>query len=367
MSSSSVWGIRNVGNSCFLNVSLQLLSSCPAVLAYLESLASPVAATGAVPATRLHALVACLALLSPPRPSSATTADLALAVDRLISLFFPAAGVLIRFDQSDAHETLLMLLEAVSGRGAEGLKVACAGHSAASTSEASSSAITASKTTPISPNGQVLVEVLRGIAVRVYGGFGRELKVSIGLRGRELAPFCGSQRTERRCVACGTVVRAVPTPFFDLSLPLEDRAGQTVEALILAWLRSERLDGVGCEKCQARTSQIRQISIDRAPEVLLVHFLRQVGDGSHAGKIQSHVAFKTTMLLPVSRRKVAYTLRGVVVHHGGGGGGHYSAFRREGERGQGGWVHISDSEVLGVNEEQVLAASAYQLAFERAQ
>lgn len=337
-SSSRVWGIPNFGNSCFLNATLQLLSSSSSVLTFASHLTGEMGEPQSQKETVAKLLHLCLSQLSPPRPADASPAMLASTVSALIGLAFSKAPM-TSLDQEDAQETLLWLLEVlgacaegVAGRDG-GLRMAIGWHDTGSAD-----------------------------------AFGAALRSSLacGARAKALMPpWRGVFRTERKCVVCGVVVRSAETEFVDISLPLEDRQGQTVETLIVTWLRSERVDGVQCEKCKVRTTQIRQISISKAPEVIFLHFLRQVGDGSYAGKIQSHVGIASSMHLPVNRRKILYDLKGVVVHHGGGGGGHYTAFRRDGENGAGNWVHISDSQVVGVDEEKVLASSAYQLAYER--
>lgn len=150
-----------------------------------------------------------------------------------------------------------------------------------------------------------------------------------------------------------------------------------LEKCMQAFTDIEELDGdnkVECEACtkDAGEKQLRasskQILVLELPQVLVLHLkrFRQTARGAMR-KVSTQVSFPERLDMepfcaPATTGPFHYRLRGIVVHSGGLFGGHYIA---EVEVTGTGWFRISDSQVRGVTAQQVHAAEAFMLFYER--
>ena len=162
-----------------------------------------------------------------------------------------------------------------------------------------------------------------------------------------------------------------------------------------------------------RSTYTRSLRIGRAPNALLISFRRQLYTGTATTKTQRYVQFPLQLSLErfcsFNGGGLLYRLMAVVEHRGGSNGGHFTVFRRlwgdqpivcgsdylsaltpsrnpsrvpiaellgmdvrlsvdsatEELYQDAHWVHISDETVRSVAEEEVLAAQAYMLVYER--
>lgn len=159
----------------------------------------------------------------------------------------------------------------------------------------------------------------------------------------------------------------------------EGPAEGTLEACLRSFTAPELLagaNGLHCEGCQeSRAAASLQLQVWQAPRVLTLH-LKRFQQGATLRKVQKHVPFPIQLdLAPYCCSRegedtatqasvpTSYTLYGVVEHAGRMTGGHYTAY----VRGAGGsWFHASDSRVVSVTQQKVLASQAYLLFYCRA-
>ncbi|XP_051740495.1 ubiquitin carboxyl-terminal hydrolase 3 isoform X2 [Ctenopharyngodon idella] len=124
-----------------------------------------------------------------------------------------------------------------------------------------------------------------------------------------------------------------------------------------------------CHKCKKRQKSTKKFWIQKLPKVLCLHLKRFHWTAFLRNKIDTYVEFpmrgldmKSYLLEPENSlpETCLYDLAAVVVHHGSGiGSGHYTAYGRH----EGRWYHFNDSTVTLVSEEAVLKAKAYILFY----
>ncbi|KRX92902.1 Ubiquitin carboxyl-terminal hydrolase 36 [Trichinella pseudospiralis] len=176
--------------------------------------------------------------------------------------------------------------------------------------------------------------------------------------------FGGFHRSQIVCNNC-QYVSVIYDPFLDLSL--EIKQWNTIEHAMAHYTKMETLsndDAYNCPRCKRRVSARKILTIHSAPNVLTIHLKRF----DHFGKIDRHIGYSDRMnLRPFMTEKqgppVNYRLYGVVIHNGRStNSGHYYAFVCN-PLGQ--WHLMDDSRVCPVSNESALKASAYVLFYVR--
>ncbi|CDQ66811.1 unnamed protein product [Oncorhynchus mykiss] len=212
--------------------------------------------------------------------------------------------------------------------------------------------------------------------------------------------FHGQLLSQVTCLSCKHKSNTVE-PFWDLSLEFPERYHSTEKGLAasLAYQRScsltemlakftetEALEGsiYACNHCNRKrrktshkplvlSEACKQLLIYRLPQVLRLHLKRFRWSGrNHREKIGVHVAFDQVLNIEpycctdsgqsVHREGYTYDLSAVVMHHGKGfGSGHYTAYCYNTEGGF--WVHCNDSEMNVCSVEEVCNTQAYILFY----
>lgn len=170
--------------------------------------------------------------------------------------------------------------------------------------------------------------------------------------------------------------------FQDLSLDITE-ATDSVEDALRLFTAAERLDkknGWRCETCGETVRARKQITIYEAPRFLVLHLKRfRYGE---RGKVTRPVAFSSELnLRPFlcagaqdAGKPLLYELRAVVVHLDKAGFshfGHYIAYVRcappPGVNGTSKWYVLDDSQTIEVPEAEVLRQQAYILLYAAAE
>uniref|UniRef100_H2L3K6 Ubiquitin carboxyl-terminal hydrolase n=1 Tax=Oryzias latipes TaxID=8090 RepID=H2L3K6_ORYLA len=211
--------------------------------------------------------------------------------------------------------------------------------------------------------------------------------------------FHGQLLSQVTCLSCKHKSNTVE-PFWDLSLEFPERYHSadkgsastafhrscTLTEMLSKFTEMEALEGriYACNHCNRRrrksshkplvlSEACKQLLIYRLPQVLRLHLKRFRWSGrNHREKIGVHVAFDQVLKIQpycctdsghsVHRGGYVYDLSAVVMHHGKGfGSGHYTAycFNTEG----GFWVHCNDSEMRVCSVEEVCNTQAYILFY----
>ncbi|XP_004710910.1 ubiquitin carboxyl-terminal hydrolase 49 [Echinops telfairi] len=210
--------------------------------------------------------------------------------------------------------------------------------------------------------------------------------------------FHGQLLSQVTCIACDYKSNTIE-PFWDLSLEFPERyhcidkglvpLNQTeclLTEMLAKFTETEALEGriYACDQCNSKRRKSnpkplvlsearKQLMIYRLPQVLRLHLKRFRWSGrNHREKIGVHVVFDQVltmepyccrdMLSSLDKEAFAYDLSAVVMHHGKGfGSGHYTAYCYNTEGGF--WVHCNDSKLNVCGVEEVCNTQAYILFY----
>jgi len=211
--------------------------------------------------------------------------------------------------------------------------------------------------------------------------------------------FEGGLQSSVQCLTCNTVSRTQES-FQDLSLPIplssERLSTKTDEGWVSWawwWLSSwfygpdvsltdclecffsaDELKGDNmyrCEKCKMLRNGLKYSQLTRLPDTLCVHLKRFRHDYSYSSKISTRVTFPLSGLdmsgWQLSRQagqSHTFSLAGVICHHGVSGlGGHYTCYCYNFNTLT--WYHYDDSSVRQVDAATVASAEAYVLFYRK--
>ena len=165
--------------------------------------------------------------------------------------------------------------------------------------------------------------------------------------------------------------------------PPESSTSPQLHECFASMLRLERLEGddkFQCTTCGCKRTATRTVRLCRRPPALLIS-LRRTGWSAKRGafKDSRHVSFPTVLdaselLTPAfsdpptepNQPHAHYRLAGLVSHSGiGATVGHYTAHARAGHDASERWFHFNDSYVTEASESQVLRQEAYMLMYEQ--
>ena len=191
--------------------------------------------------------------------------------------------------------------------------------------------------------------------------------------------FGGYFRSQVRCRRCNYKSNTYD-PFLDLSLEVSKKSSTSVLKALSEFTRKETLDAANqwkCSGCKKYVCATKELTVFRPPLTLCIQLKRFAfdnsfgfgqkfskhhhhgygGGGGGGSKITKPIEFPGSLRLPLSdNRSCQYTLTGVVIHVGGSSqSGHYTAYvKKPGKTGTSQWYHMDDSDVQPVSEKTVL-------------
>ncbi|CAK9818247.1 Ubiquitin carboxyl-terminal hydrolase 2 [Anthophora quadrimaculata] len=183
--------------------------------------------------------------------------------------------------------------------------------------------------------------------------------------------FVGQLRSSLHCTSCDHVSVTLD-PFWDLSLPIPARSGTVKLSQCLEhFTREEVLDGdekPTCSKCQMRRKCTKSFSIQKFPKILVIHLKRFSPMERFRSKLNVMVDFPLTGLdlSAFAAPRVpgcTYNLYGVANHSGTTHSGHYTAYCKHPYSGD--WHEYNDSRVSVVPARSVVSNEAYVLFYEQ--
>eukprot|EP00842_Homolaphlyctis_polyrhiza_P006455 jgi/Hompol1/6810/HPOL_005103-RA len=197
--------------------------------------------------------------------------------------------------------------------------------------------------------------------------------------------FQGILKSSLRCLVCGKTSTTF-NPFMYLSLPIpsHDRNGNKGGPVLLddclrLFVAEEILDGDDawmCPRCKVKRRATKRLTIAKLPYILLVHLKRFSYQGPFRDKVETYVHFQTNSLnlthymtpkLPEPGMATApletfsYDLFAISSHFGGVNGGHYTAQVRNSYRQQ--WLNFDDSRITVLDETKVKVSFDLALPF----
>ncbi|XP_028323210.1 ubiquitin carboxyl-terminal hydrolase 2-like isoform X2 [Gouania willdenowi] len=185
--------------------------------------------------------------------------------------------------------------------------------------------------------------------------------------------FGGQLRSSLTCTVCG-FRSTVFDPFWDLSIPIAQKnlGDVTLKDCLKLFTKEDVLDGEEqptCNNCKARRKCTKRLSIQKFPQILVLHLKRFSDSNVRASKLSTYVNFPLKELdlrefASESSERPVYNLYAVSNHTGNALGGHYTAYCRNSAHGE--WYSYNDCRVNPLSSSQVRSSSAYVLFYERA-
>ncbi|XP_007124281.2 ubiquitin carboxyl-terminal hydrolase 2 isoform X2 [Physeter macrocephalus] len=185
--------------------------------------------------------------------------------------------------------------------------------------------------------------------------------------------FVGQLKSSLTCTDCG-YCSTVFDPFWDLSLPIAKRGYPEVTLMdcMRLFTKEDVLDGdekPTCCRCRARKRCIKKFSIQRFPKILVLHLKRFSESRIRTSKLTTFVNFPLRDLdlrefASENTNHAVYNLYAVSNHSGTTMGGHYTAYCRSPVTGE--WHAFNDSSVSPMSSGQVRTSDAYLLFYELA-
>ncbi|KAG7484829.1 hypothetical protein MATL_G00054670 [Megalops atlanticus] len=183
--------------------------------------------------------------------------------------------------------------------------------------------------------------------------------------------FVGQLKSSLTCSECG-YCSTVFDPFWDLSLPIAKKNTGEVSLMdcIRLFTKEDVLDGdekPTCYRCKARRKCTKKFTIQKFPKILVLHLKRFSEARVRTSKLSTFVNFPMKDLdlrefASDSSTNAVYNLYAVSNHSGTTMGGHYTAYCRNSTLGE--WYTFNDSRVTPMSSSQVRSSDAYVLFYE---
>nr|XP_026689822.1 ubiquitin carboxyl-terminal hydrolase 8-like [Ciona intestinalis]XP_026689823.1 ubiquitin carboxyl-terminal hydrolase 8-like [Ciona intestinalis] len=172
----------------------------------------------------------------------------------------------------------------------------------------------------------------------------------------------GQFKATVKCLHCGKASRKFD-PFMYLSLPLPNKSASIYD-ILKSFQRVEQMTGSDrwhCPNCKTLRDAVRSIEIWKLPPVLIIHFKRFVHTGRWRDKIHTNISYPMTQLdltpfISGKQRRPKYNLFAVSHHQGAGlDSGHYTASCKSVLDNN--WYKFDDTEVMRTSAPQGPTAS----------
>ncbi|XP_074018426.1 ubiquitin carboxyl-terminal hydrolase 2 isoform X1 [Numenius arquata] len=185
--------------------------------------------------------------------------------------------------------------------------------------------------------------------------------------------FVGQLKSSLTCSECGYCSTAFD-PFWDLSLPIPKKGYGEVTLMdcLRLFTKEDVLDGdekPTCCRCKARTRCTKKFSIQKFPKILVLHLKRFSESRIRTSKLTTFVNFQLKDLdlrefASQSCNHAIYNLYAVSNHSGTTMGGHYTAYCKSPVSSE--WHSFNDSRVTPMSSSHVRSSDAYLLFYELA-
>ncbi|XP_032800282.2 ubiquitin carboxyl-terminal hydrolase 2-like isoform X2 [Petromyzon marinus] len=183
--------------------------------------------------------------------------------------------------------------------------------------------------------------------------------------------FVGQLKSSLKCSTCDFCSTTFD-PFWDLSLPISQSYDCSLVDCIRLFTKEEVLDGderPTCSRCKARRKCTKKFTIQKFPKILVLH-LKRFSESSRryqTSKLSTFVDFPLRDLdlgnfAADKNVSAVYNLYAVANHSGTTMGGHYIAYGRP--PGSSEWYCYNDSRVTPLSIGQVRSSEAYVLFYE---
>ncbi|CAB3233030.1 unnamed protein product, partial [Arctia plantaginis] len=183
--------------------------------------------------------------------------------------------------------------------------------------------------------------------------------------------FYGQIKSTVKCTVCGKQSVTYES-FSNLSLELPANANRcTLSDCLKLYLNGETIPGWNCPNCKEKRDAVKKLDISRLPPVLVIHFKRFYVDPKEYmcnayRKKQTYIDFP---LEDLDMRQFSlhcpsnhsYNLYAVSNHYGSMEGGHYTAYCKSSVYGK--WYKYDDHVVTEISSSEVKSSAAYILFY----
>uniref|UniRef100_A0A8C3XIY2 Ubiquitin carboxyl-terminal hydrolase 8 n=1 Tax=Chelydra serpentina TaxID=8475 RepID=A0A8C3XIY2_CHESE len=182
-----------------------------------------------------------------------------------------------------------------------------------------------------------------------------------------VALFQGQFKSTVQCLTCHKKSRTFEA-FMYLSLPLASTSKCTLQECLRLFSKEEKLTDNNrfyCSHCKTRRDSLKKLEIWKLPPVLLVHLKRFSYDGRWKQKLQTSVDFPLESLdlsqYVIGPKSNLKRFNLFSNHYGGLDGGHYTAYCRNATKQR--WYKFDDHEVSEISASSVKSSAAYILFY----
>lgn len=180
--------------------------------------------------------------------------------------------------------------------------------------------------------------------------------------------FCGQTRSTVKCSSCAAE-SVTYREFTNLTLPLPETSGRVnLKDCFEEYLREERLDEFTCDRCKKTGRASKKTDIVKLPPLLVLHLSRFYQDGMYTRKKQNSVNFDLRNLNlgqfaidGFENKFFQFNLYAVSNHFGSLEGGHYTAYCSSNVLKR--WHKYDDQDVSAIDPESVVTPAAYILFY----
>lgn len=194
--------------------------------------------------------------------------------------------------------------------------------------------------------------------------------------------FQGQYRSRLTCLSCKQTSTTYNV-FMSLSLPIPAKklriSSVTLYQCLDYFVKEETLDKEDawkCPQCKKKRKALKQLTLMKLPDILLIHLKRFSVDGLFKNKLDTtvkcptrsldlsgYVPMTSTPSPPQDRPSFKYDLFAVSNHYGSLTGGHYTACVRDDYTNK--WHYFDDSKFSLCDENKVVTKAAYNLFYVR--
>ncbi|XP_069767450.1 ubiquitin carboxyl-terminal hydrolase 8 isoform X2 [Narcine bancroftii] len=181
--------------------------------------------------------------------------------------------------------------------------------------------------------------------------------------------FQGQFKSTVQCLTCHKRSRTFEA-FMYLSLPLPSSSKCSLQDCLKSFSKEEKLtdnNRFHCSNCKAHRDSTKKLEIWKLPPILLVHLKRFSYEGRWKQKLQTNVDFPlenlelSNYVIGPKNNVKKYNLYAVSNHYGGLDGGHYTAYCKNAVKQR--WFKFDDHDVSEISASSVRSSAAYILFY----